>query len=107
MEGFEVDPASMRDAAQRLQQVGERLGSEWQSFASGMLSRGDVFGDDPVGGLIGASYHAAHDLAEKCYQSGVQALGGFGDGLSQMAAAYDQVERQITDLFKQFKEAIG
>jgi len=104
MDGFHVDSESLRGAAQKLQQAGERLGSEWQSFASGMLGRGDVFGDDPVGSLIAASYQAAHELAEKCYQSGITALGGFGEGLGQMASEYEQMEQELSDTFAKLKD---
>jgi len=107
MEGFHVDPENIRDSAQRLQQVAERLSSEWQSFASGILGRGDVFGDDPVGGLIAASYQAAHELADKCFTSGLEALGGFGEGLTQMAETYEQVEQEISDLLTRFGESVG
>jgi uncharacterized protein YukE len=107
MEGFQVEPESMRTAAQRLQQVGEKIAQEWQSFASGIQSRGDVFGDDPVGGLIAASYQAAHQLAENCYTSSVQAFGSFGTGLTQMATNYEQTEQQITEMLNKLKAALG
>jgi hypothetical protein len=99
---LEVEPAHLRDGGNRLGQIAERLQTEWSSFASGVKARGDIFGDDPIGGLIGASYQAAEQLAEGCYTSAATAFAGFGTGLSTMADQYEQVEQDNTDMFHAF-----
>jgi hypothetical protein len=81
--------------------VAEQLDSEWTRFRAGVQGRGDIFGDDAVGGLIGASYSAAQELIDACYTSAAQAFAGFGTGLARMADGYEQTEQDHTDMFQQ------
>jgi hypothetical protein len=46
---------------------------------------GEIFGDDPVSSLIGASYQAAHQIAEQSYASVAASFDGFGQALHAMA----------------------
>jgi hypothetical protein len=55
-----------------------------------------IFGDDMVGGLIGASYAAAQDIATRSYSSVVKGLGGFAD-LGRWAVGL-QLPGELADL---------
>jgi hypothetical protein len=94
-----ADPAALRQAAGSLGTVAERLDTAWRDFCARVEGRGDIFGDDMVGGLIGASYQCAHQIADESYGSVIDGLTDFGDGLSDMADSYDEVEGGNTDMF--------
>lgn len=91
--GYDVEPASLRRAEQGVRSAGERLANAWQALIGQAQGMGDIFGDDMVGGLIGASYAAAQDIANRSYGSVVKGFGGFADGLATMAERYDRTEQ--------------
>ncbi|MEU7799686.1 hypothetical protein AB0I95_21870 [Micromonospora sp. NPDC049751] len=103
---FEVDPDEMAAAGERLQRLAERLNSEWSSFQAAVQARGDIFGDDDVGGLIGASYQAAEQMISTCYVSAARAFAGFGTGLAVMGARFAQVEQDNSDLFRRIDSTL-
>ncbi|MEV4656931.1 WXG100 family type VII secretion target [Micromonospora sp. NPDC049301] len=100
MRPLDVDPEQLRQAAGGVQRAGERLEQQWQRLQATAGGMGDIFGGDDVGGLIGASYHAAQQIAEQSVMSVVAAFAGFGDGLAGMGAAYDEVEARNAALFE-------
>jgi hypothetical protein len=97
--GFDVQPQSLHTAGQGVANAADQLSQQWQSLTSTAQGMGDIFGDDMVGGLIGASYSAAQQIAGDSFSS---ALGGFAriaDGLHAMADLYDTTEHANTDTF--------
>lgn len=100
MRPLEVEPDQLRSAAIGVRQAGERLEQQWQRLRATADGMGDIFGGDEVGGLIGASYRSAEQIAERSITSVATALTGFGDGLADMGNAYDAVEERNAALFQ-------
>jgi uncharacterized protein YukE len=97
---FLVEPSELRGAGAELERIAERLNAEWSGFLSRAQARGDIFGDDSVGGLIGMSYQAAQEIIGKCYGSAVEAFAGFGQGLATMADGYEEIEQAHVEMFR-------
>lgn len=91
--GFQVDPASLRTASQGVASAAQQLGQQWQALQSTAQGMGDIFGDDMVGGLIGASYGAAVEIATDSFDSALDGFAEISDGLSAMADQYDTTEQ--------------
>lgn len=103
MTGFESEPGVLRDSGGVLQKASEALQEAWGALDAKVQGMGDIFGDDDVGGLIGMSYQAAHDIATENMTSVIEALGGFGEGLNDMAANYEDTETALAESFKKFE----
>jgi hypothetical protein len=103
---LEVRPESVRGAGRNLQQVAQRLQTEWQAMTATVQGMGDLFGDDMVSSLIAASYQAAHEIANDSYTSAAEGFQDFGGGLQAMAATYDEAEQETTADVRQAGEAI-
>ncbi|MGK5742710.1 WXG100 family type VII secretion target [Micromonospora sp. URMC 103] len=97
--GVEVDVDALRRAGEQLTRAAERLDREWAAFSSQVQSMGDIFGDDAVGGLIGASYQAAHQIAAECFVSVAESFDDFGAGLEESADNHEANELEIAELF--------
>jgi hypothetical protein len=97
---------SLRQSGQGLSEAADRLLTEWQRLVADVQGMGDPFGDDMVGGLIGASYSAAQEAADETYQSAAGHLQDFGAGLGVMADAYDATEQANTAGFDDIGRAI-
>ena len=100
-----VDPDNLRRGGQDLYQVAIGLSERWQQFATEVQGMGDIFGTDPVGGLIGAGHQAAMQTAGKSLGTVAQAFGDFGVGLTMMANAYDDTEHTNTGNFHRLHAA--
>jgi hypothetical protein len=94
---MDVYPPSLREGGTNLGDHANRLRDEWDRFSAGVQGRGDIFGDDPIGGLIGASYQAAQQIAHDSYTSVADNLSGFGDGLHAMADDYENTDQGSSD----------
>lgn len=95
--GFQVDPASLRTASQGVTAAAHQLGQQWQALQSTAQGMGDIFGDDMVGGLIGASYSAAEGIANDSFSSALDGFSQIADGLAAMADLYDTTEQGNTE----------
>ena len=78
-----IDQGVLRDGAAALGDAGSRLDGAWQELRGWLAATGDVFGEDAVGGLIGASHGAAERIAADSVSSIVTALGGYGLGVER------------------------
>ncbi|BBH70838.1 hypothetical protein ACTI_75230 [Actinoplanes sp. OR16] len=90
---LDIHPASLRGAGKRLQDAADRLDDLWRQHVTTGDGRGDIFGADPIGGLIGASYHAALDIADTSYTSVTVDLRGFADVLNGIADDVEQTDQ--------------
>lgn len=99
-DSIDVDPQELRRGASQLREVADQLQTRWAEFSGRVQAMGDIFGDDPVGGLIGASYQAAHGLAADSYQSVTTGLVGFSEGLAKMAGRYESADGSSREEFQ-------
>ena len=97
VDGFNIDPSSLRSAGTSIDNIAQQLSDSWSQLAGQADSTGDIFGDDMVGGLIGASYNGALDVADESFTAAVDGFGEVADGLSSMADMYDDTEQGNTD----------
>ena len=98
-DGFDVQPQSLHTAGHGVADAADQLSQQWQSLTSTAEGLGDIFGDDMVGGLIGASYGAAQQIAGDSFSSALDGFTQIADGLHAMADLYDTAERATTDTF--------
>jgi uncharacterized protein YukE len=95
--GFDVSPQSLRTASQGVASAAEQLQQQWQSLMSTSQGMGDIFGDDMVGGLIGASYGAAQEIASDSFTSAMDGFSQIAEDLNAMADLYDDTEQVNAD----------
>jgi len=91
-EGIDIHPPALRAAGERLQTAADRLDELWQQHLTAGERRGEIFGVDPIGSLIGASYRSALDIAHRSYTSVTDDLRGFADVLDGIADAVEETD---------------
>jgi hypothetical protein len=82
--------STLSQAGRDLWAAAEKLNLEWQNMQG--VADGVTFGNDIVSALIGASYQAAHGMAQKTYDSAAAAFADFGKNIVDMGGVYDQTE---------------
>lgn len=95
-EQMEVYPPGLRKSGKGLGDTGNKVHAAWQDLQNTVTGMGQLFGDDMVSSLIGASYQAAHQMAHESFTSAADGLNGFGEGLTTMADVYDTTEDATT-----------
>lgn len=91
-DGYRIDSDELRGASDGIDQAAQAIGEAWTRFAGLVQGMGDIFGDDMVGGLIGASHGAAFGIVDDSIVKAVEVLQGSSGNLAIMAAAYDKAE---------------
>ncbi|MBO0868498.1 MAG: hypothetical protein J2P15_08025 [Micromonosporaceae bacterium] len=102
----DVDLVSLRRGGDSISDAATRLTDAWAAHANRVAGMGDIFGSDPIGGLIGASYHAAHAIAERSYQSVAASLESFNGALYGIAGAIDNRDAADNDAVKGLRRRI-
>ncbi len=97
--GFDIEPGSLRSAGKGVADAAHSLSDTWHALKASSDGMGDIFGDDMVGGLIGASYGAASDIADDSFTSTSKGYQKIADGLGAMADMYDDTEQDTADSF--------
>jgi hypothetical protein len=93
--GLSIDSQSLRRAAAGIQGAADDLDEVLTRFAGALGNVGDPWGSDMLGSLIGGGYVAIEELALKTYDSVVEGFDAVAEGLTSMAASYDETEDQI------------
>jgi uncharacterized protein YukE len=92
MTGFKVEPESLRQAARELDDAVDAVDDVLDRFDDRLAGFGEPWGDDDVGFLIGLCYLPGYDTAMACFENNLDELGSYGDRLSAMADAYQDVD---------------
>ncbi|WP_328470041.1 ESX-1 secretion-associated protein [Actinoplanes sp. NBC_00393] len=96
-QGLDIYPPGLRAAADELRTAAEALDHAWQQHFADSSGRGDIFGTDPIGSLIGASYQAALDTAESAYTSVSASFTAFADALRIVADDFENTDRDSAE----------
>jgi hypothetical protein len=104
--GFEVDPQTVRGAAHGLGQVARRFWGELDEVQARLAGYGSPWGNDDIGALIGETYLEVSEFAFDRFQSILDDLQYFADGLDRMAANYDSVESGNTAAFNRLGDEV-
>ena len=94
---------SLRRGGDSIGNAATRLTDAWAAHAGRVAAMGDIFGNDPIGGLIGTSYRAAHTIAERSYESVVASLASFDRALHGAADSFDDMKAAHVDRVKRLR----
>lgn len=107
MEGFQVEPGSLRSSATGLDDVVDRFADALEQFENTIASFGEPWGADDVGAVIGELYLGIHDLAMSCFESNGELLGEFAHGLHTMADNFEATETEIAESIARLQNLLG
>jgi ADP-heptose:LPS heptosyltransferase len=99
-------PDSLRDGGKHLVELGDEVESAWERLRSTSEGMGDIFGDDLVGGLIGAAYSAIYELASETFSSVTDDFHAFGERLTLVGDNDEENEQNLAKLLSQINDML-
>ena len=99
-------PVTLRESAQRLTLVRQRLADEWDRFSHEVHDMRDIFGDDPVGTVIASSHQSGLEIAEEAVFSIVDAFDGLSAQLAERADPEQPHRLSRAELTRELDEVV-
>ncbi|TMR02437.1 PE domain-containing protein [Actinomadura soli] len=93
--GYEVQPDTLRSAAKGLAEAGDQLDQEWSNLKSTVQGMGEPWGADDIGMLIGESYKAIEGQADESFTGAAEDLSGYGEKLTALADNHEKAEQKM------------
>ena len=97
---------SLRGGGKDLTGLGDDVSTAWEKLRGTSDGMGDVFGDDLVGGLIGAAYAAIFELANETFTSASDDFNAFGERLGLVGDNNEENEQNQAKLLSQIADML-
>jgi hypothetical protein len=99
--------STLRDSGKGISKQGEQVQDEWGKLKSTSEGKGDIFGDDDVGGLIGMAYQTVFGLADEAFTTAADDFTAFGDALNKAGDRHEETEKNHADLLQRLGSKFG
>ncbi|GAA4973602.1 hypothetical protein HD597_005155 [Nonomuraea thailandensis] len=88
MTGYEVRTTVLHNAGTDLGGVASDVSGALDDLLAAVSADGTIPQDDDISAMIAVSYRTIQEIAAGSIAAAVTALGGYGEGLTSMAATY-------------------
>jgi hypothetical protein len=102
-----VDPDGIGESGAGIGSAADQAKSHIHALQSDLAQYGEPWGNDDVGSLIGMCYDVIAGLAMDSYQTNIDGLARFAEGVKSMADSYRQAEDANTAGFGRIHDMLG
>jgi hypothetical protein len=102
-----VDPEHLRRSASGIRSSAQDLRSKLRAFQQTLTGRGEPWGADDVGSIIGILYQGAAGLAFDCLDDNISGLESHAEGVHAMAATYFQSDHSSAVEVNNVRKVLG
>jgi uncharacterized protein YukE len=107
MTGFDIDPESMRQAADELDAAKEEVQGLLDQFTGALEQFADAFGGDEIGTLLGIAHQACTGALNECFTTNIEELADYAQSLREMADNHQVVDEEAAAGFKSLLSELG
>ncbi|GAB3220199.1 hypothetical protein GCM10027447_04320 [Glycomyces halotolerans] len=101
MAGFDIDPESMRGAADQMDAAKEEVRALYDQFMGALEQFADAFGGDEIGMLLGIAHQACADALSECLGTNIDELEDYAACLREMADNHQTSDDEAAKIFEQ------
>lgn len=101
MAGFDIDPETMRKAADELDAGKDEVQGLLDQFTGALEQFADAFGGDTIGSLVGIAHQACSDALTECFTTNIDDLADYALNLREMADAHEAGDQETAQIFEQ------
>jgi hypothetical protein len=99
MSGFDISPASLRQSADGVVNVVDRIAEAVTKLETTLQGYGQPWGTGLVGSVLGEIYLGIHDMAIGSYEANAEVMSEYAEGLDGMADQLQELEAEIESGF--------
>lgn len=107
MPSFDIDPESMRQAADQLDAAKEEVQGLLDQFTGALEQFADAFGGDEIGMLVGIAHQACTDALTECFSTNIEDLTDYAQSLREMADNHQAADDETAQIFSELLSELG
>jgi uncharacterized protein YukE len=107
MPSFDIDPDSMRQAADQLDVAKEEVQGLLDQFTGALEQFADAFGGDEIGMLVGMAHQACTDALTECFSTNIEDLTGYAQSVREMADNHQSADDETAKIFTELLGELG
>lgn len=100
MADVDIDPDSLRQAADEMDAVKEEVQALYDGFMSSLEQFADAFGGDEIGMLLGIAHQACSDALTECLGTNITELEDYAVCLREMADDHQASDDETAKIFE-------
>jgi uncharacterized protein YukE len=98
---FDIDPDSMRQAADQLDVAKDEVQGLLDQFTGALEQFSDAFGGDEIGMLVGIAHQACTDALTECFSTNIEDLTDYAQSLREMADGHQAADDETAQIFNE------
>jgi uncharacterized protein YukE len=107
MPSFDIDPDSMRQAADQLDAAKDEVQALLDQFTGALEQFADAFGGDEIGMLVGTAHQACTDALTECFTTNIEDLTGYAQAVRGMADDHQAADDETAKIFNELLGELG
>jgi uncharacterized protein YukE len=105
--GFDIDPDSMRQAADQLDAAKDEVQGLLDQFTGALEQFADAFGGDEIGMLVGIAHQACTDALTECFTTNIVELTDYAQCVREMADNHQATDDETAQIFNELLRELG
>lgn len=107
MPSFDIDPDSMRQAADQLDAAKDEVQGLLDQFTGALEQFADAFGGDEIGMLVGIAHQACADALTECFSTNIEDLADYAQSVREMADNHQAADDETAKIFNELLGELG
>ncbi|GAB3992560.1 hypothetical protein GCM10029992_02000 [Glycomyces albus] len=107
MANLDIDPESMRQAADQLDAAKEEVQSLIDQFNTALEQFADAFGGDEIGMLVGMAHQACTEVLNECFTTNIEELSDYSQIVREMADDHQGTDEDAAQIFERLLGELG
>jgi uncharacterized protein YukE len=104
---FDIDPDSMRQAADQLDAAKEEVQGLLDQVPGALEQFADAFGGDEIGTLVGIAHQACADALSECFGTNIDEIADYAQCVREMADNHQATDDEAAQIFNELLGELG
>jgi uncharacterized protein YukE len=107
MPNLDIDPESMRQAADQLDAAKDEVQGLLDQFMGALEQFSDAFGGDEIGMLVGMAHQACAEVLNECFTTNIEEVADYAQTVREMADGHQAADDETATIFEALLGELG